>query len=295
MTRKTYCGNLLWQSGLTLLAPEYLDGETGMVYYNYRHYYPLVGRWVSRDPIQENGGVGLYGMCANNLVDKIDFEGLSRMISGHRRPMPQGSNKWSYYKTAREIMRLMEKLNALTDKSGNYCFSVELKDFMLAEVDDIMKDLKCNKDNVYIIAHGSLKVNGEIWKKWEYEWRSEDVVEEGFCRAGSNDFTPYDNFDGKVNPKNVMACFLSDGCRRVRDSLFGRRESSMIQMDSIFTMLQEALSGYVQNWQAKNGAADCKCPRKIIIYEGNGRGSKSFGTEEAMKCPLYDEPYYNEL
>ena len=22
MTRKTYCGNLLWQSGLTLLAPE---------------------------------------------------------------------------------------------------------------------------------------------------------------------------------------------------------------------------------------------------------------------------------
>lgn len=26
MTRKTYCGNLLWQSGLTLLAPEiFLD------------------------------------------------------------------------------------------------------------------------------------------------------------------------------------------------------------------------------------------------------------------------------
>ena len=23
MTRKTYCGNLLWQSGLTLLAPEW--------------------------------------------------------------------------------------------------------------------------------------------------------------------------------------------------------------------------------------------------------------------------------
>ena len=24
MTRKTYCGNLLWQSGLTLLVPDWL-------------------------------------------------------------------------------------------------------------------------------------------------------------------------------------------------------------------------------------------------------------------------------
>ena len=28
MTRKTYCGNLLWQSGLTLLAPEYASPIT---------------------------------------------------------------------------------------------------------------------------------------------------------------------------------------------------------------------------------------------------------------------------
>jgi len=29
MTRKTYCGNLLWQSGLTLLALEQVINENG--------------------------------------------------------------------------------------------------------------------------------------------------------------------------------------------------------------------------------------------------------------------------
>ena len=27
MTRKTYCGNLLWQSGLTLLVPKTISGK----------------------------------------------------------------------------------------------------------------------------------------------------------------------------------------------------------------------------------------------------------------------------
>ncbi|MBD9269577.1 MAG: hypothetical protein EGQ81_00590, partial [Akkermansia sp.] len=35
---------------------EYADDELGLVYYNYRHLNPLDGRWISRDPIAENGG-----------------------------------------------------------------------------------------------------------------------------------------------------------------------------------------------------------------------------------------------
>ena len=38
----------------------------GLVYYNYRYYNPELGRWISRDPIEEQGGYNLYGMIGNN-------------------------------------------------------------------------------------------------------------------------------------------------------------------------------------------------------------------------------------
>jgi RHS repeat-associated protein len=60
---------------------KYLDGEVetrgGVYYYGYRHYVPEVGRWTSRDPIGEQGGVNLYGMVGNGCVNWIDFLGLS--------------------------------------------------------------------------------------------------------------------------------------------------------------------------------------------------------------------------
>lgn len=46
-------------------SSEYYDSETGLVYYNYRYYSPNIGRWLSRDPIQELGGSNLYAYCMN--------------------------------------------------------------------------------------------------------------------------------------------------------------------------------------------------------------------------------------
>ena len=46
-------------------SSEYQDLDLGLVYYNYRHYDSVTGRWLSRDPIVELGGLGLYGWCAN--------------------------------------------------------------------------------------------------------------------------------------------------------------------------------------------------------------------------------------
>ena len=36
------------------------DIETGLYYHGYRYYDPMTGRWPSRDPIEEDGGVNLY-------------------------------------------------------------------------------------------------------------------------------------------------------------------------------------------------------------------------------------------
>ena len=53
-----------------------LDSETGLYYYGYRYYDPLTGRWPSRDPIGEMGGVNLYGFVGNDGVDRVDIIGL---------------------------------------------------------------------------------------------------------------------------------------------------------------------------------------------------------------------------
>jgi RHS repeat-associated protein len=46
-------------------------------YYGYRYYDPLTGRWPSRDPIEEEGGMNLYGFVCNDSIKKIDLFGLS--------------------------------------------------------------------------------------------------------------------------------------------------------------------------------------------------------------------------
>ena len=44
--------------------------------YGYRWYDPLNGRWPSRDPIGERGGINLYGMVKNAPVNRWDYLGL---------------------------------------------------------------------------------------------------------------------------------------------------------------------------------------------------------------------------
>ena len=54
---------------------EYMDDELGLIYYNYRHLNPLDGRWISRDPIAEQGGWNLFAFVGNNGVNRWDYLG----------------------------------------------------------------------------------------------------------------------------------------------------------------------------------------------------------------------------
>ena len=62
-------------------SSEYSDDELGLVYYNYRHLNPHDGRWISRDPIAEQGGWNLFAFVKNNGVKSIDLLGLLAFIS----------------------------------------------------------------------------------------------------------------------------------------------------------------------------------------------------------------------
>jgi RHS repeat-associated protein len=57
-------------------STKYTDTETSLVYYGRRFYDPKLGRFVGRDPIEEQGGLNLYGFVANNAVNRWDLLGL---------------------------------------------------------------------------------------------------------------------------------------------------------------------------------------------------------------------------
>jgi RHS repeat-associated protein len=49
-------------------------------YYGFRYYDPQTGRWPSRDPIGENGGLSLYSMIGNRTINDVDIDGRSALF-----------------------------------------------------------------------------------------------------------------------------------------------------------------------------------------------------------------------
>ncbi len=58
------------------------DSETSFYYYGYRYYEPGAGRWLSRDPIGEQGGLNLYGYVKNQPTNFIDILGMRHAVFG---------------------------------------------------------------------------------------------------------------------------------------------------------------------------------------------------------------------
>ena len=63
-------------------STKYTDEETGLVYYGYRYYSPELGRWLSRDPIGERGGVNLHAAPLNDPINLIDPDGYVPQKNG---------------------------------------------------------------------------------------------------------------------------------------------------------------------------------------------------------------------
>jgi len=56
-------------------STKFQDPETGWLFYGYRWYDPVNGRWTAKDPIAEAGGLNLYGMVGNDAVNSVDVLG----------------------------------------------------------------------------------------------------------------------------------------------------------------------------------------------------------------------------
>ncbi len=58
-------------------STKFSDTETGLINYGNRYYNPSLGRFINRDPIEEAGGINLYGFCGNDGIDRFDVLGNS--------------------------------------------------------------------------------------------------------------------------------------------------------------------------------------------------------------------------
>ncbi len=64
-------------------SSEVYDSELDLVYYNYRHYSPSLGRFLSRDPIEEQGGLNLYAFLKNTVGSTVDRLGRAQSCSNY--------------------------------------------------------------------------------------------------------------------------------------------------------------------------------------------------------------------
>jgi RHS repeat-associated protein len=103
----TVDGSAIADSNPFRFSTKYEDRETGFYYYGYRYYAPETGRWLSRDPIGEKGGVNLYGMVGNDSVNSLDVLGLETGIANYS-----------------EIIRLKRNASIIHDASDKGLVSV---------------------------------------------------------------------------------------------------------------------------------------------------------------------------
>ena len=108
-------------------SSKFYDSETGLYYYGYRFYSTSLMRWLNRDPIEEDGGLNLYGFCGNNPTSRIDPNGKRVFVLNHLiGQVPPGG--WETPASAAETVFIKQrhKTKELCIFNGKLRFSVEI-------------------------------------------------------------------------------------------------------------------------------------------------------------------------
>ncbi|MCH8476098.1 MAG: hypothetical protein LAT55_12830 [Opitutales bacterium] len=107
--------------------------------------------WPSRDPIEERGGLNLYGFVGNDGVNVWDLLGLEANRTYISTP-PLGFG-FPTERMIEEFWTAVENANNLINSDGENCFNVSVLKDRDARREDLAQSLR-DSDHTIIVAHG---------------------------------------------------------------------------------------------------------------------------------------------
>jgi RHS repeat-associated protein len=177
-----------------------LDLTTGLYYYGYRFYDRNSGRWPSRDPIEEEGGINLYGFVGNdgvNWVDILGLEGNSETECCDDKTIAEGKKELTevYGKTKKEWEDAGRPHKGVEDNS---CFAVNSE--ILIEFTPIPKCWECKLENGRTDPQGGfLGIGRKVYDHWVVV--CEATAEDG-SKAGEISFDYWADRPAGEDPNN---------------------------------------------------------------------------------------------
>ena len=138
-------------------SSEYADDSLALVYYNYRHYEPVNGRWSVRDPIYEKGGCNLYTLCINRS-DLFDCLGLA-VLSLPNEPYFDDVSGKNKYQISRYVTTVNDPLKKIRNQKYFYRVAFIARFSPPREVDN--DRIKPNKISEIIIGSSASAFGGE--------------------------------------------------------------------------------------------------------------------------------------
>jgi RHS repeat-associated protein len=158
---------------------EYFDATTGFIEYKYRIYLPALGKFLSLDPIEEQGGLNLYGIGGNDLINNWDNWGRSKAFypfSGKiallNRLAAEEQHVTKVYYSFREAFNAS---NQTEDWGALFIGSIKDVEMFTGNRGIDANSIVSESGKVYIYAHGSLDGNdivtgGENIRPADIEW-----------------------------------------------------------------------------------------------------------------------------
>ena len=130
-------GEIISQSGLSFthrFSTKPYCPTTGLIEYQFRKYDPVLGRWLSRDPIEEAGGLNLYAFCGNNALIIYDYLGFDIIYIGG-----------AMEKTLNQLNNFGEEVGA------NYKFPWDAHSEIVNKIKEILNQNPC--EPIVLVGH----------------------------------------------------------------------------------------------------------------------------------------------
>jgi len=138
-------------------STKYTDDETGLLYYGYRYYNPSTGRWINRDPIEEDGGLNLYGFVGNSPLNYIDPLGLWSLnfVGNNWDALSELQVELVFLQLEVKMPSILDRLDELEKKAEKICNGCAFK----KPLQDDLKKIRKIVEGMQSKLQGNSKLN----------------------------------------------------------------------------------------------------------------------------------------